>query len=49
MNEEQGILEDTDSDYCGSADSTGNFAGCDQLFVEAKALTGDFPVSAFYC
>ena len=31
--EEQGILEDGDSDHRDGADGTGNYAGSDQLYV----------------
>ena len=31
--EEQGVLEDVDSDHCGSADRTDHYAGSHQLYV----------------
>ena len=40
--EEQGILEDGDSDYRDGADGTGNYAGGCQLYVR-KCAHGDSP------
>ena len=35
-NEKQGILEDSDTDHRGSADSSDNHAGCYQLYVKER-------------
>ena len=40
--EEQGVLEDVDTDHRDSADSTGNHAGSDQLYVKEMRVGQKF-------
>ena len=45
--EEQGVLEDVDSDHRDSADSTGNHAGSDQLYVKEMRVGQKFDLPSF--
>ena len=45
--EEQGILEDGDSDHRDGADSTGNHAGSDQLYVKEMRVGQKFDLPSF--
>ena len=45
--EEQGILEDVDTDHRDSADSTGNHAGSDQLYVKEMRVGQKFDLPSF--
>ena len=45
--EEQGILEDVDTDHRDSADSTGNHAGSDQLYVKEMRVGQKLDLPSF--
>jgi hypothetical protein len=45
--EEQGVLEDIDTNHRDSADSTGNHAGSDQLYVKEMRVGQKFDLPSF--